>query len=54
MADRRGLRILLGTVAALAVAGMVLFVGVRRSDDQAHDFVVPDLQGNAVRLSILL
>lgn len=53
MADRRGLRILLGTVAALVVAGALLFVGVRRNSDQAHDFVVPDLQGNAVRLSAL-
>ena len=52
MADRRGLRILLAVVVALVVAGIGLFAG-RGASHVASDFVVPDLQGNAVRLSAL-
>ena len=52
MANRRGLNILLATVAALLVAAVGLYFG-RGSSGVAHEFVVPDLQGNAVRLSAL-
>lgn len=51
MADRRGLRIAL----VAAVLGLVAAGGLwslrRRGPDLAPDFAVPDLQGQAVRLS---
>jgi peroxiredoxin len=51
MANRRGLRIALGTVAVGAVLVAVL-VGLRgRAPEMAPDFVVPDLEGKAVHLS---
>ncbi|MFN8543107.1 MAG: TlpA disulfide reductase family protein [Candidatus Binatia bacterium] len=53
MADRRGLTAIVG-VAALGLLAAVAFVGVRqRSNDLAADFVLPDLKGQAVRLSAL-
>ena len=52
MANRRGLKIVAATAVALVVAGLGLFVGRARSG-VASDLVVPDLQGNAVRLSAL-
>jgi peroxiredoxin len=52
MANRRGITIAVGTALALVLAGLGLFLGRDRSG-MASDFVVPDLQGNAVRLSAL-
>jgi peroxiredoxin len=53
MADRRGLKVA-GVVVALGVAALVGIVGLRqRSASLAPDFVVPDLAGQAVRLSAL-
>jgi peroxiredoxin len=53
MADRRGLRI---GLAALAIGGLAvvgLFAMQRRGPMLAPDFAVPDLSGQAVRLSAL-
>ena len=53
MANRRGLKVA-GVMAALGVAALVGMVGLRhRSAPMAPDFVVPDLAGQAVRLSAL-
>lgn len=53
MADRRGLRIALTTLAIGVVAAGVLIAASRRSPGLAPDFAVPDLSGQAVRLSAL-
>lgn len=50
--DRRGLRVLAGMAVAFVVAGLALWA-FPRAPRNAPDFVVPDLQGNAVRLSAL-
>jgi len=51
MANRRGLRIALGT-AAVGAALVGLLVGLRGSSpSMAPDFVLPDLDGRAVHLS---
>ena len=51
MADRRGLRIAVGT-AAVGAALLALALWARdRTPDVAPDFAVPDLSGQAVRLS---
>ena len=53
MADRRGLRIVVGAAAlGLAAAGGLYGLG-RRGPQLAPDFSVPDLGGQAVRLSAL-
>jgi peroxiredoxin len=53
MADRRGLTAIAGVVALGLLAG-VAFFGLRpRAGQMAADFVLPDLQGRAVRLSAL-
>jgi peroxiredoxin len=53
MANRRGLTIA-GGVAAVALAALLVLFGLRgRAPSLAPDFVVPDLSGQAVRLSAL-
>lgn len=53
MADRRGLTIALATLAIGVVAAVLLVAAARRSPGLAPDFAVPDLAGQAVRLSAL-
>jgi len=53
MADRRGLRIALGTVAVGALLVALLLSLRGGSPEMAPDFVVPDLDGQAVHLSSL-
>jgi cytochrome c biogenesis protein CcmG/thiol:disulfide interchange protein DsbE len=53
MADRRGLKIGLATLAIGVVAAVLLVAASRRSPGLAPDFAVPDLAGQAVRLSAL-
>lgn len=51
MADRRGLKIVLATAAVGIAAVLGLAALQRRTPDLAPDFAVPDLSGQAVRLS---
>ena len=51
MADRRGLKIALGTAAIGAVLLVLALWARDRTPDVAPDFAVPDLSGQAVRLS---
>ena len=51
MADRRGLKIALGTAAIGAVLLALALWARDRTPDVAPDFAVPDLSGQAVRLS---
>jgi cytochrome c biogenesis protein CcmG/thiol:disulfide interchange protein DsbE len=53
MADRRGLKIALATLAIGVVATIGLVAMARRTPGLAPDFAVPDLSGQAVRLSAL-
>jgi peroxiredoxin len=53
MANRRGLRIGLATAALGVVAVLGLLALQRRTPALAPDFAVPDLSGQAVRLSAL-
>src|SRR6185369_13461356 len=51
MADRRGLKIAVGTAAIGAVLLALALWARDRTPDVAPDFAVPDLSGQAVRLS---
>lgn len=53
MASRRGLKIALGAAAIGVVAALALVALQRRAPSLAPDFAVPDLAGQAVRLSAL-
>jgi len=53
MADRRGLRIALAALGLGGLAVVGLFAMQRRGPMLAPDFAVPDLSGQAVRLSAL-
>jgi peroxiredoxin len=53
MATGRGLKVALGAAALAVVAGAALFALSTRGPALAPDFAVPDLNGQAVRLSAL-